>query len=108
MSESKPISVEVSILGKEFLVACPQEQREDLVRAAEFLSNRMSEIKRSGKVVGTDRIAIMAALNISYELLKGEPILESAVLENERISDRLEKLNEKVSLTLQQVNAPVA
>lgn len=62
--------VSVSILGKDFMVACPPEQREALRAAAAYLDQAMREIHASGKVIGTERAAIMAALNIANELLE--------------------------------------
>lgn len=61
--------VNVSIMGKEFMVACPDEERDSLVSAANYLDKKMREIQHSGKVLGTERCAIMAALNIANELL---------------------------------------
>jgi cell division protein ZapA len=62
--------VSVSILGKEFMVACPPEQRDALRAAAAHLDKAMREIQATGKVIGTERTAIMAALNIANELLE--------------------------------------
>ena len=59
MSKSST-TVEVRILDKEYLVACPQEEQEALLRAARHLDNKMREIRSSGKVFGTERIAVMA------------------------------------------------
>jgi cell division protein ZapA len=64
--------VSVRIMEKEFVVGCPYEERSALLDAAEFLNARMREIKDSGRVVGTDRIAVMAALNLAHEYLKGK------------------------------------
>jgi cell division protein ZapA len=61
--------VSVRIMEKEFVVGCPYEERAALLDAAEFLNARMREIKDSGRVVGTDRIAVMAALNLAHEYL---------------------------------------
>jgi len=61
--------VTVSILGKEFVVACPENERAALIAAAAYLDKKMREIHASGKVIGTERTAIMAALNIAHELL---------------------------------------
>lgn len=63
-------TAEVKILDKEYLVACPDEEREALTRAARHLDSKMREIRSSGKVFGTERIAVMAALNITHELLE--------------------------------------
>ena len=62
--------ISVRILDKEYQVSCPANERTDLLDSAELLNSKMREIRDSGKVVGLDRIAVMAALNIANELLK--------------------------------------
>ncbi len=62
--------VSVRILEKEYHVTCPPEERAALLDSAEYLNRKMREIRDSGKVVGLDRIAVMAALNIVNELLQ--------------------------------------
>lgn len=62
-------TIEVNILGRGYRVSCADGEREALMRAVEYLDAKMGEIKNSGKVNGTDRIAVMAALNIAHELL---------------------------------------
>ncbi|MEL7537256.1 MAG: cell division protein ZapA [Pseudomonadota bacterium] len=62
--------VTVRILEKEYQVSCPANERNDLLESAELLNRQMREIRDSGKVVGLDRIAVMAALNMANELLK--------------------------------------
>ena len=62
--------VSVTILGKEFIVACPEDERAALDAAAGYLDKKMREIQGSGKVIGSERTAIMAALNIAHELLE--------------------------------------
>jgi cell division protein ZapA len=64
--------VSVRIMEKEYVVACPYEERAALLDAAEFLNGRMRQIRDSGKVVGHDRIAVMAALNLAHEFLRGK------------------------------------
>ncbi len=63
-------TITISVLGKEFTVSCPEEEREALVRAARYVDARMQETQRSGKSMGIERGAVMAALNIAYELLR--------------------------------------
>jgi cell division protein ZapA len=63
-------AVKVSILDKEYLVACPEQERDALKASAKYLNDRMSEIRGSGKVVGIDRIAVMAALNLAHEIVE--------------------------------------
>lgn len=67
MSEIK--GLDVTILGREFRVACPVDEEEGLLQAVEYLDQRMKEIQSTGKIVGVERIAIMAALNITHEFL---------------------------------------
>jgi cell division protein ZapA len=62
--------VTVTILGKEFMVACPEDERAALVAAAGYLDKKMREIQASGKVMGSERTAVMAALNIAHELIE--------------------------------------
>ena len=62
-------SVDVSIMGREFTVSCTDEERQGLLDAVNYLDKKMHDIRDSGKVVGVERIAIMAALNLSHELL---------------------------------------
>ena len=61
--------VNVLILDKEYLISCSDEEREQLHTAVTFLNRKLGEVKDSGKVIGSERIAVMAALNISHELL---------------------------------------
>lgn len=63
-------TVIVKILGKDYQVACPPGQHEALIESASYLDAQMGIIRQNGKVIGLERIAVMAALNISYELLQ--------------------------------------
>lgn len=63
--------MDINILGREFRVACPADEQEALLTAADYLDKKMREIREQGKVIGVERIAVMAALNIAYELLSG-------------------------------------
>ena len=67
---SQPNTATVKILDKEYQVACPEDQEAQLVVSAKYLDTQMRNIRDSGKVIGLERIAVMAALNISYELLQ--------------------------------------
>ncbi|MFV1922473.1 MAG: cell division protein ZapA [Methylotenera sp.] len=62
-------SVDVQIMGREFTVSCTDEERQGLLDAVNYLDKKMRDIRDSGKVVGVERIAIMAALNLSHEVL---------------------------------------
>jgi cell division protein ZapA len=67
MSEVR--GVDVNIMGREFTVSCTDEERPGLMNAVNYLDRKMKDIQSTGKVVGVERIAVMAALNITHELL---------------------------------------
>ncbi len=68
--DTSTTTVSVRLLDKEYLVACPEDEQDGLLRAAHYLNGRMKEIRDSGKVIGMDRIAVMVALNIAHDLLQ--------------------------------------
>jgi cell division protein ZapA len=67
---TEPARVTIKILDKEYQVACPPDERAALLDSAELLNARMREIRDRGRVVGLERIAVMAALNIANDLLR--------------------------------------
>ena len=64
-----PKALQVNVMGREFRVACPEDEQKELLEAVDYLNKKMDEIRDNGKVIGIERIAIMAALNIAHELL---------------------------------------
>lgn len=91
-------TVTVNILDKDYQVACPPDQERALIEAARQLDKQMRSVRDSGKVIGLERIAVMVALNTTYELLnKGAPASEtpSAGLE------QVKKLGDKIDDALQ-------
>jgi cell division protein ZapA len=89
--------VSVRILEKEYVVACPYEDRSALLDAAEFLNARMREVRDSGKVVGLDRIAVMVALNLANELMR---MKERETHSDTDAAGRVRTLREKVEGSL--------
>ncbi len=63
----------VSLLGREFRVACPEGEEKQLLASADYLNRKLKEVRDTGKVNGNERIAIMAALNIAHELMSNQP-----------------------------------
>jgi len=90
--------VSVRILEKEYQFACPASERNDLLNAAEFLNAKMRQIRDSGKVVGLDRISVMAALNLANELLKNRSRDE---LMDSSVGLRIKNLRERVESALE-------
>lgn len=86
--------ITVRILDKEYQVACPDEEREALLESAALLNRKMQEIRASGKVVGLDRVAVMAALNLSHEILQNRTAAEQA---DQSLVSRLRALNDRLA-----------
>ena len=89
--------VSVRILDKEYQVACPASERTDLLDSAEILNSKMREIRDSGRIVGLDRIAVMAALNMANDLIHAQA--RDQQLEGD-ISDRLKSISDRVDSVL--------
>ena len=89
-------AVDVKILGREFTISCAEEEREGLLSAVSYLNKKMSEISDSGKVIGVERIAIMAALNLSHELLN----TKSGNVDVGDIKRRLNKMQDSIDVQL--------
>jgi cell division protein ZapA len=89
--------VSVRILDKEYQFACPANERTDLLDSAEILNAKMREIRDSGRIVGLDRIAVMAALNMAHELLHAQA--RDKFLDGD-VSDRLKIISDRVENAL--------
>lgn len=96
-STSRP--TRVHILDKEYLISCPENEREALFASAEYLTEKMREIRDTGKIVGIDRIAVIAALNIAHELLDMRNGREQFQIS---LNDRLRTLQEKIDSAINQ------
>jgi cell division protein ZapA len=69
---SKKKTVDVTLMGRNYKVACSEDERDDLMASVALLDRKMNEIKSAGKVASAERIAVMAALNIAHELLQSK------------------------------------
>lgn len=95
MSQARTVTVR--ILDKDYPVACPPDQEQALLQAARHLDQQMRSIRDSGKVIGLERIAVMAALNISHELLQASGNDTSAATE-----EQVKRITQRVDDALQQ------
>jgi cell division protein ZapA len=95
---SSPHTVIVKILDKEYQVACPPEQEQGLLEAARYLDKQMRTIRDTGKVIGLERIAVMVALNTTYELLKKDTQVSETSVAG---ADQVKKLSERIDDALQ-------
>lgn len=90
-------AVTVKILDKEYKVGCPKGEHESLIASAKEVDTRMRDIRKSGKVLSSDRIAVMVALNLAHELVNTKTQVENI---DDDVFDRLENLQEQIADTL--------
>ncbi len=90
---------QIRLLDKEYTVACPPEEREGLLESARRLDTKMREIRSRGKIVGTERIVVMAALNVVHELLQGKDGNHTTTRD---IEVRLRLIQDKIESALEQ------
>ena len=92
------LAVSISILGKDYKIACAPEDRDELINSAQQLDAQMRKIRDSGRVNGADRIAVMVALNLSHEL--GQMKQQNALL-NQKLSEALTGMSHKIENVLE-------
>ncbi len=101
MSKPSGNGMTLHILGKEYMVSCADEERGALQASANYLDKKMREIRDSGKIIGTDRIAVMAALNITYELLENKSGSEDDKPQNTaKTGERIRNLQNRIEEAL--------
>lgn len=86
-------------MDKEYRVSCPADEQASLQASADFLNEKLKEIKSKGSIIGTERIAIMAALNLAHELLNSQPYKEEYVDMDSRVSN----LQKKIDIALREI-----
>ena len=89
-------SLSIIILDKEYRVACPPGEQDNLQASANELNKKLTEIKTKGAVIGTERIAIMAALNLCHEMLTGKALQS----EHAELNTRIESLSDKIDSSI--------
>ena len=92
-------SLTIKVLEKEYRVACPPEEKEGLIASATILNEKLMQIKNKGSVISTERIAVMAALNMSHEILNGKEL----VGEHADLNDRIDSLSERIDNTMREI-----
>ena len=95
---SNPLPINISILDKEYKIACPSGEQSALLASAEYLDNKMREVRDSGSIIGSERIAVITALNIAHELLNSNQLQGEL---SEDLPPRLKNLENTVSEALQ-------
>lgn len=100
MSESTQ-AFTVKILDKEYKVGCPKGEQAALITSAKEVDSRMRKIRQSGKVLSSDRVAVMVALNLAHELVNTRSQVENI---DDDVFDRLDNLQEQIAETLKRCN----
>ena len=96
---ANPITVQ--ILDKEYRIACPAGQEDALRESATFLNKRIIEVRESGKVIGPDRVTVMAALNLAHEFLSERSEREQYT---SSINNRVRTLHERIDNAIRSSN----
>ena len=91
------IPVSVRILDKEYRIACQEGEQQSLIASAQYVDRRMREIRQSGRVIGSDRIAVMVALNLAHDLLESRRAQKRS---DQAISRRIRSLQQKIETAL--------
>ena len=93
-------AVTINVLGREFRVGCPEGEQKQLLASVEFLNRKMKEVRDTGKVVGNERIAIMAALNIAHEMMSNPGKAGGASVDGGAIKRRILAMQETLDAAL--------
>ncbi|HBW83447.1 MAG TPA: cell division protein ZapA [Gammaproteobacteria bacterium] len=96
MSEQST-AIQVTILDKEYQVNCPPSEQEALIKSARYLDESMRKIKSRGNIHGAEKIAVMAALNITHEMLQKNQLIYKT---RQATSEQVKSLEEKIDLAL--------
>ena len=96
MSEQST-AVQVKILDKEYQVNCPPADQEALLKSAKYLDENMRKIKERGNIHGAEKIAVMAALNITYDMLKKNRVINEA---RHATAEHVKDIEDKINLAL--------
>lgn len=97
MNNEQSNAVLIQVMGKEYQIACPADEEKALLAAAAYLDTQMRQIRETGKVVGLERIAVMAALNITHSLQNQDA---QGGLTREAAGEHVQRVNNKLDAAL--------
>jgi cell division protein ZapA len=95
---STPLPINISILDKEYKIACPSGEQPALLASAEYVDKKMREVRDTGSIIGSERIAVITALNLAHELLNSSKLKDDL---DQTLPPRLKSLEHKVAEALQ-------
>lgn len=97
MNRDKTVPVNLHVLDKDYVVACPEEERETLMASAHYLNEKVKQVREGGKVVSSERIVVISALNIIHEYFQYKQKTEEYT---NTLNDKVASLEEKITLAL--------
>ena len=98
LPDQENLSVKVSVMQREFTITCTDESEvEGLIEAAAYLDKQIRSVARRGRIMGQDRCAVMAGLNISYEFLQLQKSVDTQYTDNSRLDSLRERIDKAVS-----------
>ena len=97
MTNQQPINI--SILDKDYKVSCPPGEQAALLESAKYLDSKMREVRDAGTIIGSERIAVITALNLANDLLSSSPVDKQI---GKQLPPRLKNLEDKISRALEQ------
>ena len=100
-SRSNTTTATITLLDKQYQINCEQDEREELLESARLLNQKLSEVRDAGSVIGLERIAMMAALNLAHELVKAQKNSQA----DSHISSGIDRLQDKISSAIQSMNS---
>lgn len=101
MNRGKPVPVNLHILEKDYVVACPENERDTLMASAQYLKEKVKEVRDGGKVVSTERMVVISALNIIHEYLHYKEEKEKDI---DTHNNEIVRLREKIEQSLSKIN----
>ena len=96
---STPVPIQISIMDKEYKIACPSGEQPALLASAEYLDSKMREVRDGGNIIGSERIAVITALNMANDLLQTSQVDKEL---GQELPPRLKDLESKISRVLEQ------
>lgn len=101
MSNGKSIPVNLRIIDKDYVIACPETERETLLASAQYLNEKIKEVREGGKIVNSERMVVISALNIIHEFFQYRQQKET---ELDQLNSQIADLQEKIELVLARFN----
>jgi|TARA_B110000483_G_scaffold228870_1_gene292223 cell division protein ZapA len=97
-------TVTITLMDKQYQINCDPQEREELLESARMLNQNMLEIRQSGGVIGLERIAIIAGLNVAHEMVKSQ----NSGATSELVSSGIERLRDKIDSAIQTLSSPLS